>query len=334
MSGLNKQNRFDHMELLQRLFPNQKYQVLDLVLQECNNDLKKAIEHFVNLNEILSRSSKADSDLNIPMPGQTANSVFMPSFLNQQQQNSSSSLLQPKQSFLQNSSVLVNGPQHLVPPSHSIINQAQSQLNNLLPNASLSLQHQQLLLNQRNPASNQSVYHYLPHLFDVGQAGSGPGRNQGTIDFITAAAHQFGPGFNPFAAVAAAAAAAASGNTSGSFYPNTPGTSSPSSLSSSLNSSVSWPNNVDNSPAKHNQSNKRKLNQSSSSSRSSSTSPPSLANSMPTIHYHSPISSHSPSNQVGQLNNGDNSSTSSVQCSPRNNLSDSPRISTSPKERS
>ncbi|CAK8697797.1 unnamed protein product [Clavelina lepadiformis] len=44
--------KLSHMEILTRLFPNQKQSVLELVLQGCNGDTMKAIEHFLFANEM------------------------------------------------------------------------------------------------------------------------------------------------------------------------------------------------------------------------------------------------------------------------------------------
>jgi hypothetical protein len=44
-------SRLNHLDILGRLFPQQKAHVLDLVLRSCNNDLKKTIEHFISLND-------------------------------------------------------------------------------------------------------------------------------------------------------------------------------------------------------------------------------------------------------------------------------------------
>jgi len=47
-----------NIEILERLFPNHKRNILDMVLNGCNNDLKKAIEHFISLNEVKHSTTK------------------------------------------------------------------------------------------------------------------------------------------------------------------------------------------------------------------------------------------------------------------------------------
>ena len=206
-------NRFDHLELLQRLFPQHKYNFLDLVLQECNNDLKKTIEHFINLNEGVNK--------NQPQPPKGFNetsdepSAFM-SLLNGCAASSPQS----------------NNPQQVSPkfPNHlAAAHQHQQQQQQLSMINFINQQHnsQQILLNQRNLFSSssspntsnnqQSVYHYLPHLFDLNNPSNvhiqpQPQQQQSfrsnpQLDLIAAAAAaQFGHAFNPFALAAAAAA--------------------------------------------------------------------------------------------------------------------------------
>ncbi len=50
---LPRPSRLNHLDILSRLFPQQKHHVLDLVLRSCNNDLKKTIEHFISLNDAI-----------------------------------------------------------------------------------------------------------------------------------------------------------------------------------------------------------------------------------------------------------------------------------------
>lgn len=45
--------RFTAIEMLSRLFPEQKRTILELVLQGCNGDVSKAIEHFISLNDAM-----------------------------------------------------------------------------------------------------------------------------------------------------------------------------------------------------------------------------------------------------------------------------------------
>ena len=45
--------RLSHVEILERIFPFQKRTVLELVLQGCNGDLVKAIEHFLSAQDTI-----------------------------------------------------------------------------------------------------------------------------------------------------------------------------------------------------------------------------------------------------------------------------------------
>ena len=45
--------RLNHLEILERLFPYHKKAVLELVLQGCNSDLIKAIEHFLSAQDTI-----------------------------------------------------------------------------------------------------------------------------------------------------------------------------------------------------------------------------------------------------------------------------------------
>lgn len=45
--------RLSALEVISRIFPNQKRSVLELVLQGCNGDVVKAIEHFLSINDAL-----------------------------------------------------------------------------------------------------------------------------------------------------------------------------------------------------------------------------------------------------------------------------------------
>lgn len=47
--------RLSHLEILERIFPNQKRTVLELVLQGCNGDLVKAIEHFLSAQDTIQQ---------------------------------------------------------------------------------------------------------------------------------------------------------------------------------------------------------------------------------------------------------------------------------------
>lgn len=51
MASTFRPGRLSQIEILKRLFPIQKSNVLNLVLQGCNGDLVKAIEHFLSANE-------------------------------------------------------------------------------------------------------------------------------------------------------------------------------------------------------------------------------------------------------------------------------------------
>lgn len=54
--------RLSHVEILHRLFPQQRKEVLELVLQGCNGDVVKAIEHFLCANEAAARRPQIPSD--------------------------------------------------------------------------------------------------------------------------------------------------------------------------------------------------------------------------------------------------------------------------------
>ena len=45
--------RLSSLDVISRIFPHQKRSVLDLVLQGCNGDVVKAIEHFLSLNDAM-----------------------------------------------------------------------------------------------------------------------------------------------------------------------------------------------------------------------------------------------------------------------------------------
>lgn len=45
--------RLSPLDVISRIFPHQKRSVLDLVLQGCNGDVVKAIEHFLSLNDAM-----------------------------------------------------------------------------------------------------------------------------------------------------------------------------------------------------------------------------------------------------------------------------------------
>ena len=47
--------RLSHLEILERIFPGQKKNVLELVLQGCNGDLVKAIEHFLSAQDTIQQ---------------------------------------------------------------------------------------------------------------------------------------------------------------------------------------------------------------------------------------------------------------------------------------
>ncbi|XP_013389827.1 doublesex and mab-3 related transcription factor 3, truncated [Lingula anatina] len=51
--------RLSHIEILERIFPFQKRTVLELVLQGCNGDIVKAIEHFLSLQDTLMAQQHA-----------------------------------------------------------------------------------------------------------------------------------------------------------------------------------------------------------------------------------------------------------------------------------
>jgi len=51
MASTFRPGKLSHIEILIRLFPTQKKSVLDLVLQGCNGDVVKAIEHLLSASE-------------------------------------------------------------------------------------------------------------------------------------------------------------------------------------------------------------------------------------------------------------------------------------------
>nr|XP_039270115.1 doublesex- and mab-3-related transcription factor A2-like [Styela clava] len=57
MTPAFRPGRLSQLEILGRLFPNQKANVLGLVLQGCNGDIVKTIEHFLSVNETLPHMS-------------------------------------------------------------------------------------------------------------------------------------------------------------------------------------------------------------------------------------------------------------------------------------
>ncbi|XP_078575367.1 doublesex- and mab-3-related transcription factor A2-like [Branchiostoma floridae x Branchiostoma japonicum] len=73
--------RLSPIEILQRIFPLQKRSVLDLVLQGCNGDLVKAIEHFLNANEAVLASypglPSKPPDAGLSLPG-SSGTAFRP----------------------------------------------------------------------------------------------------------------------------------------------------------------------------------------------------------------------------------------------------------------
>ncbi|XP_078657526.1 doublesex and mab-3 related transcription factor 3, truncated-like [Branchiostoma floridae x Branchiostoma belcheri] len=74
--------RLSPIEILQRIFPLQKRSVLDLVLQGCNGDLVKAIEHFLNANEAVLASypgiPNKPAEAGLSLPGSSGGTAFRP----------------------------------------------------------------------------------------------------------------------------------------------------------------------------------------------------------------------------------------------------------------
>ncbi|XP_054162413.1 doublesex- and mab-3-related transcription factor A2-like [Oppia nitens] len=62
--------RLSSLDVIARIFPNQKRSVLDLVLQGCNGDVVKAIEHFLSINDAMILHS------NHPNSGHNYSSAF------------------------------------------------------------------------------------------------------------------------------------------------------------------------------------------------------------------------------------------------------------------
>lgn len=57
-------SRLENLDILQRLFPEQKLPVLDTILQRFSNDLKKTIEHFIMIKSTISPSGGNSSNSN------------------------------------------------------------------------------------------------------------------------------------------------------------------------------------------------------------------------------------------------------------------------------
>ncbi|KAI1280380.1 Doublesex- and mab-3-related transcription factor A2 [Halotydeus destructor] len=56
--------RLSPIDVLARIFPHQRRTILELVLQGCNNDILKAIEHFLSLNDAMLMQSQAKGHTN------------------------------------------------------------------------------------------------------------------------------------------------------------------------------------------------------------------------------------------------------------------------------
>lgn len=243
----SKESRVEHLELLQRLFPNQPFNLLDAVLESCNNDLKKAIEHFVknpsppaNANSNNTNNSCNENQGDSGDSSTSANGLFMsmttppPTTASSSSSLSSSSSNSTQQSPRLNNQIKSSKSTTPKPQSAQQANTSPA-LNtkeafNLLSSFENQHYHQQNLLRAQANGSNngqsiqqQSVYHFLPHLFDPSHNFTSPNNSNNptqssspattttspqsanTIDMLAAAAaaHQF----NQFAAAMAAAAA-------------------------------------------------------------------------------------------------------------------------------
>jgi hypothetical protein len=119
-----------HIEILERLFPNQKRNSLELVLHNCSNDLKKTIEHFISLNDSKIQQNKISK----PQQHENYSSAFTPISPTLSAKQPQKAQLLPKQQ------------------------QQQQQQQN-------SYQHSNFQLPAAAPSS--SIYNFFPHLFDL-----------------------------------------------------------------------------------------------------------------------------------------------------------------------
>jgi hypothetical protein len=144
--------RFDQIEILERLFPNQKRNILELVLNGCNNDFKKTVEHFVSLNDTIKNQQ---------------NKSFIKSVNHQesqqQQQNDTNynSAFTPLNSTLPASKQLNNNSK----PQILLTKQQNINFNNSGNNLPQIQQQHQLPPPPIPPTS--SIYNFFPHLFDL-----------------------------------------------------------------------------------------------------------------------------------------------------------------------
>lgn len=333
----SKSNRYEHLELLQRLFPQQKYSALDLVLHECGNDLKRTIEHFISGNNDKNNQSKIKDE-------PTAASQYMPQTL------TTRTPPQQPSPTLSNSSKTSNANQFSfthIPSSMNHFMAAGFNPQQFLNSHHLQHQQQQLLQQRTNNMNQQSVYHYLPHLFDTANSQRSGGNNINisqqqqlpTFDLIAAAA-QFGQGINPFALAAAAANYNQTSSLNGINSPTSLNNSSSSSLSSSsltnpsslsLDSLIS-PTNKSKSVGASDTIKSVKKQHSTNTSMSERSSPLSASSPSPSLSSpalkkdsnQSPVSQHSPSDKTlasqksNETNNNQESASSAVS-SPRSN---------------
>ena len=223
--------RFDHIEILERLFPNQKRNILELVLNGCNNDFKKTVEHFVSLNDTIKNQQNKFLNKSVSQQHQhqqidtNYNSAFTPlnSTLpvspkqNNNNNNSKSQILlnnnkQQNIGFNVSTNNLSQIQQHQLPPPPPPppLPPSSSSIYNFFPhlfdlNTMALARHQQQIQNGKlfndNNSFNQShpQYQHILHHQHFNNQDSSNSSNQ--IDFITAAAQ-----LNQFLAAAAAAA--------------------------------------------------------------------------------------------------------------------------------
>ncbi|KAK6180112.1 hypothetical protein SNE40_012320 [Patella caerulea] len=70
--------RLSHLEILERVFPYQRKAVLELVLQGCNGDLVKAIEHFLSAQDTVLAQQQAMVSVGPSRVENRSSTTYMP----------------------------------------------------------------------------------------------------------------------------------------------------------------------------------------------------------------------------------------------------------------
>ena len=234
--------RYDPIEILERLFPNQKRNILELVLQGCNNDFKKTVEHFISLNDTIKNSQQQNKILKSSPQSENYNSAFTPistpPATKQTNENNGKNQLTHLLTK-QNNRGFTNVPpiiQQLPPPppppptlpsTNSMYNFFPHlfDLNTLaLARHQHQIQHGNKLFNENNFTNHHHNHHHLDsnNFQQFIHSNSNNNNSQqesggGSLDFISAAAQ-----LNSF--LTAAAAAAASNNQQPYLFSNSPST--------------------------------------------------------------------------------------------------------------